>query len=108
MLKSIKYTLHFIFVIILILSMIGLGVLTKAFFNLNTQDSNTQTYKVIDKENIKTIDGKTYYGEKTLNKEFTCFELSKSEIQTSQAFLLLFWIYIIPYLFYIIYLFIKD
>jgi hypothetical protein len=88
--------------------MIGLGVLTKAFFNLNTQDSNTQTYKVIDKENIKTIDGKTYYGEKTLNKEFTCFELSKSEIQTSQAFLLLFWIYIIPYCFYIIYLFIKD
>ena len=51
---------------------------------------------------------KTYYGEKTLNKEVKCFELSKSEIQTAQAFLLLFWIYIIPYFFYIIYLFIKD
>jgi hypothetical protein len=105
--KTIKYSLHFIFVIILIFSIIGLGILTKSFFNLNTEKS-TNTYKVIDRTDIHTIGDKTYYGEKTLNKEITCFELSKSEIQTAQAFLLLFWIYIIPYFFYIIYLFIKE
>ena len=105
--KTIKYSLHFIFVIILILSIIGLGLLTKAFFNLNSEKS-TNTYKVIDRTDIHTVGDKKYYGEKTLNEEITCFELSKSEIQTAQAFLLLFWIYIIPYFFYIIYLLIKD
>ena len=105
--KIINYSLHFIFVIILILSIIGLGILTKAFFNLNNEKSKN-TYKVIDKKDIRIVDDKTYYGEKTLNKEVTCFELSKSDIQTAQAFLLLFWIYIIPYFFYIIHLFIKD
>ena len=105
--KKIQYSLHFIFVIIVILSIIGLGILTKAFFNINSEYS-TNTYTVIDITNIKLIDGKPYYGEQTLNKELTCVELSKSEIQTAQAFLLLFWIYILPYTFYIIYLFIKN
>jgi len=85
----------------------GIGILTKAFFNIN-KETSTNTITVVDITDTTIIGDKTYYGEKALNKELTCFELSKSEIETSQAFLILFWIYIIPYLFYIFYLFIKN
>jgi hypothetical protein len=104
--KTIQYTLHFIFACILILSIVGMGILTKTFYNINNEKS-LNTYKVIDKTDAKQIGDKTYYGEKSLNMDLTCFELSTSEIQTAQAFLILFWIYLIPYTFYIIYLFSK-
>lgn len=103
---KIQYTLHFIFSCILILSIIGIGILTKTFYNINSEKS-LNTYKVIDKTDKTQIGDKTYYGEKSLNYELTCFELSNIEIQTAKAFLLLFWIYLIPYTFYIIYLFRK-